>query len=141
MKILLPVDGSDHTKHMLAWLTTHDELLGKGHEYTVLHVVPPIPPHAMEFLDPEFLRTYDKDQADAIFKPIQAFIAQNKLNARYIHKLGNAGDEIAAEAGGPNGYDLVVMGSHGRGALAGLVMGSAATRVLAACRTPVLLVR
>lgn len=141
MKILLPVDGSDHTKHMLAWLTTHDELLGKGHEYTVLHVVPPIPPHAMEFLDPEFLRTYDKDQADAIFKPIRAFIEQNKLNARYIHKLGNAGDEIAAEAGGPNGYDLVVMGSHGRGALAGLVMGSAATRVLAACRTPVLLVR
>lgn len=141
MKILLPVDGSDHTKHMLAWLTTHDELLGKGHEYTVLHVVPPIPPHAMEFLDPEFLRTYDKDQADAIFKPIQAFIAQHQLNARYIHKLGNAGDEIASEAGGSHGYDLVVMGSHGRGALAGLVMGSAATRVLAACRTPVLLIR
>ncbi len=141
MKILLPVDGSDHTKHMLAWLTTHDELLGKGHQYTVLHVVPPIPPHAMEFLDPDFLRSYDQDQADAIFKPIQAFIAQHKLDARYIHKLGNAGDEIASEAGGPYGYDLVVMGSHGRGALAGLVMGSAATRVLAACRTPVLLIR
>ena len=72
MKILLPVDGSDHTKHMLAWLTTHSEWLGNAHEYTVLTVVPPIPPHAMEFLDPEFLRSYDKDQAEVVFKPIQA---------------------------------------------------------------------
>jgi nucleotide-binding universal stress UspA family protein len=141
MKILLPVDGSDHTKHMLAWLATHEEWLGTAHEYTVLNVVPPIPPHAMEFLDPEFLRDYDKDQAEAVFKPIRAFIDNHKLKARYVHKLGNAGDEIAAEAGGNHGYDLVIMGSHGRGALAGLVMGSAATRVLAACRTPVLLIR
>ncbi|WP_374593576.1 universal stress protein [Aquabacterium sp.] len=139
MKILLPVDGSDHTKHMLAWLAAHDEWLGNKHEYTVLTVVPPIPPHAMEFLDPEFLRNYDKDQAEAVFKPIQAFIAQHQLKATYIHRLGNAGDEIATEAG--NGHDLVIMGSHGRGAFAGLVMGSTATRVLAACRTPVLLIR
>jgi nucleotide-binding universal stress UspA family protein len=139
MKILLPVDGSDHTKRMLAWLAAHDEWLGNTHEYTVLTVVPPIPPHAMEFLDPEFLRSYDKDQAEAVFKPIQAFIEQHKLKATYIHRLGNAGDEIALEAG--NGHDLVIMGSHGRGALAGLVMGSTATRVLAACRAPVLLIR
>lgn len=139
MKILLPVDGSDHTKHMLAWLTTHSEWLGNAHEYTVLTVVPPIPPHAMEFLDPEFLRSYDKDQAEVVFKPIQAFFAQNQLKATYVHRLGNAGDEIANEAS--KGHDLVIMGSHGRGALAGLVMGSTATRVLAACRTPVLLIR
>lgn len=139
MKVLLPVDGSDHTKRMLAWLATHEEWLGTAHEYTVLNVVPPIPPHAMEFLSPEFLQSYDKDQAEAVFKPIEAFIERHKLKARYIHKLGNAGDEIADEAG--RGYDLVVMGSHGRGALAGLVMGSTATRVLATCRTPVLLIR
>ena len=33
------------------------------------------------------------------------------------------------------------MGSRGHGALGGLVMGSVATRVLAHCQTPVLLVR
>ncbi len=138
MKILLPVDGSDHTKRMLAWLAAHDEWLGPTHTYTVLHVVPPIPPHAMEFLDPEFLRNYDQEQAEQVFKPIQAFIAQHQLKATYVHRLGNAGDEISQAAAG---HDLVVMGSHGRGALAGLVMGSTATRVLAACRTPVLLIR
>ena len=38
-------------------------------------------------------------------------------------------------------FDLVVMGSHGHGELAGLVMGSVVTRVLARCKVPVLLVR
>jgi nucleotide-binding universal stress UspA family protein len=36
---------------------------------------------------------------------------------------------------------MLVMGSHGHGAVANLVMGSAATQVLAHCKVPVLLVR
>jgi nucleotide-binding universal stress UspA family protein len=36
---------------------------------------------------------------------------------------------------------MVVMGSHGHGALGALLMGSAAQRVLAKCSVPVLLVR
>ena len=39
MKILLPVDGSDYTKRTLSYIAAHDELLGEGHEYTVLTVV------------------------------------------------------------------------------------------------------
>jgi nucleotide-binding universal stress UspA family protein len=38
-------------------------------------------------------------------------------------------------------FDLVVMGSHGHGAWANLVMGSVATQVLAHCGVPVLMVR
>jgi hypothetical protein len=41
MKILLPVDGSDHTKRMLAYIAAHDELLGAAHEYTLVTVVVP----------------------------------------------------------------------------------------------------
>ena len=37
--------------------------------------------------------------------------------------------------------DLIVMGSHGHGSLTNLVMGSVATKVMAHCKTPVLLVR
>ena len=38
-------------------------------------------------------------------------------------------------------FDLVMMGSHGNGVLVNLVLGSVATKVLANCKTPVLLVR
>jgi len=57
-----------------------------------------------------------------------------------LGKVGSAGELIAkaAEAGA---FDLVVMGSHGHSALGNLVMGSVATRVLAHCKVPVLLVR
>jgi nucleotide-binding universal stress UspA family protein len=36
---------------------------------------------------------------------------------------------------------MVIMGSHGHSTLGNLVMGSVATKVLAHCKTPVLLVR
>jgi nucleotide-binding universal stress UspA family protein len=38
-------------------------------------------------------------------------------------------------------YDMLVMGSHGHGSLSNLVLGSVATKVMARCTTPVLLVR
>ena len=38
-------------------------------------------------------------------------------------------------------FDLIVMGSRGHGTLGNLVMGSVATKVLAGCDTPVLIVR
>ena len=44
MKVLLAVDGSVYTKRMLAHLAAHEELLGRGHEYTAFTAVPPVPP-------------------------------------------------------------------------------------------------
>ena len=38
MNILLAVDGSAYTKKMLAYLTTHEELLGSKHNYSLIHV-------------------------------------------------------------------------------------------------------
>jgi nucleotide-binding universal stress UspA family protein len=37
--------------------------------------------------------------------------------------------------------DLIIMGAHGRGVLANMVMGSVATRVLHLANCPVLLVK
>jgi nucleotide-binding universal stress UspA family protein len=39
------------------------------------------------------------------------------------------------------GADLIVMGSHGHGALMSIALGSTATKILAACKVPVLIVR
>ena len=140
MKILIAVDGSTFTKRMLAYLSAHDEFPGRVHEYTVLHTVSPVPPRAAAVLDKATLDTYYQDEADKVFKPIRTFLDKQEMNAKFVSKVGPAADTIAsfAEKGK---FNLLVMGSHGHGSLTNLVMGSVATKVLARCSTPVLLVR
>ena len=140
MKILVAVDGSSFTKRMLAYLTAHDEFPGRGHEYTVLHTVPPVPPRAAAVLDKATLDGYYQDEAEKVFKPIRTFLTKQGLDAKFVYKVGHAAETIAAFAE-KGKYDLMVMGSHGHGSLTNLVMGSVATKVLAKCAVPVLLVR
>ena len=140
MKILIAVDGSSFTKRMLAYLTAHDEFPGRGHDYTVLHTVPPVPPRAAAVLDKATLDGYYQDEAEKVFKPIRSFLGKQGLEAKFTYKVGHAAETIAAFAE-KGKYDLMVMGSHGHGSLVNLVMGSVATKVLANCGVPVLLVR
>ena len=90
MKVLLPVDGSEYTKRMLAYLAAHDELLGPGHDYVFVTVVPPIPPHAARFLDHKVIDEYHAEQAEAVLKPVREFAEQQKWKASFRHAAGAA---------------------------------------------------
>lgn len=140
MKILLAVDGSAFTKKMLAYLTTHLDLFSGDIEYTALTVHGALPPRARAAVGREIVETYYAEEAAKVLDPVVKFLTRHQLNVKTLSKVGNAGELIAktAESGK---FDLIVMGSRGHGALGGLVMGSVATKVLSACKTPVLLIR
>jgi nucleotide-binding universal stress UspA family protein len=140
MKILVPVDGSPFTKRMLAYLAAHDEWLGDAHRYTLVHVTPAVPPRAAAVLDKAVLQSHYAEESDKVFKPIRTFFAKQKINAEYVAKVGPAADTIAALAT-KGKFDLLMMGSHGHGLLGNLVLGSVATKVMAHCETPVLIIR
>lgn len=140
MKILLAVDGSPYTKRMLAYLAAHDEWLGPQHDYTVVHVVPPLPSRAAGALDRQTLQSYYEDSAEGVFRPIRTFFQRQGIEARFVTKVGPAADTIATLAARRR-HDLIVMGSHGHGALARLVLGSVTGRLLAVSQVPVLVVR
>jgi nucleotide-binding universal stress UspA family protein len=140
MKILLAVDGSTHTQRLIDYLTAQAEWRRADHAYTVMHCVPSVPPGAASMLSGQDLKTYYDEQAEAVFAPIRAALEQKGVRAEFVAKVGHAGDVIAREAE-TGGFDLVMMGSHGHGALGKLVLGSVATRVMAQCQVPVLLVR
>ena len=140
MKILAAVDGSPTTKRMLAYLAAHDEWLGPQHDYTLLTAVAGLPSRAVSVLDKATLKGYYDETAEKVFKPLRSFFDKQHIAARFVSKVGAAADVIA-DAANKGRYDLVVMGSHGHGTLANLVMGSVATKVLAQCSTPVLLIR
>jgi nucleotide-binding universal stress UspA family protein len=60
--------------------------------------------------------------------------------ARYFVRSGPPAAEIARFAG-ENAVDLIVMGTHGRGGVAHMVLGSVAERVVRTAPCPVLTVR
>jgi nucleotide-binding universal stress UspA family protein len=140
MKILAAVDGSTYTKRMLAYVAAHDEWLGPQHEYTLITAVNALPPRAASALDKATLKGFYDETAEKVFKPLRSFFAKQRIKASFVAKVGPAA-EVIADAAMKGRYDLVIMGSHGHGTLANLVMGSVSTKVLANCSTPVLLIR
>ena len=140
MKILLAVDGSNYTRKMLDYLTSHSALFDASHEYTLLNVQYPLPPHARSAVGAGVAQEYYQDEAQKVLEPALAAIKAKDLRATAAWKTGPVGETIArfAEDGQ---FEMVVMGTHGHGALARLVMGSVASQVLAHCGVPVLLVR
>jgi nucleotide-binding universal stress UspA family protein len=140
MKILLAVDGSDYTLRMLSYIAGHKSTFGTGNDYTVFYAVLAVPHRAAALAGPDLARNYYDDEARIVLDPIRDFLKTHDIEARFEHRIGNPAGEIARAAKAGH-FDLVVMGSHGHSALQNLVLGSVATKVLAACSVPVLLVR
>ena len=140
MKILLAVDGSSYTKKMLAYLTTNLDMFAGDNDYTVLTVQGTLPSRARAAVGKEVVDTYYAEEAAKVLDPVIKYLQRHELKVKSLSKIGNAGETIAKTAASGK-FDMVIMGSRGHGALGSLVMGSVATKVLANCDTPVLLVR
>jgi nucleotide-binding universal stress UspA family protein len=96
----------------------------------------------------EILENSKTDVVESIRKRLERFCDEAKaelhscpfLMEEVVVKIGNPVNEILEEAD-KNSYDMIVMGAHGHGSLAGAVMGSVSRRVLRRSKTPVLVVR
>ena len=140
MKILIAVDGSDYTKRVLDYLAANDEMLGARHDYTVIHSVHALPRTAPSYVGSAAMNRYYKEEAAAVLDPVRSFLDGHGIEATYIDKVGAPAQWIAELAEQGN-FHLVVMGTRGHGGLGNLILGSVATKVLALCKTPVLLIR
>jgi len=140
MNILIAADGSPYTKRMLAYVAAHADWLGAHHRYVVVTAVPGIPPRAAAALGRDIVKGYYDDEAEKVFKPIRTFFKGRGIAAEFVSKVGPAAEVIAKQAS-TGSFDLLMMGSHGHGSVVNVVMGSVATKVIAHCKTPVLLVR
>lgn len=140
MKILLAVDGSAYSKKMLAYLTTHDEMFSTKNEFTLIHVQSALPPRARAAVGVDVVNAYYAEESAKATSAVVKFLQRHGIEPKLITKVGTAG-EVIAKTAATGQFDLLVMGSHGHSALGNLLMGSVATRVLADCKVPVLLVR
>lgn len=140
MKVLLAADGSAYTEKMLAYLGSHPELLANSSQYTALTVQPPLPSRARSLVSKADIDAYYTEEAGKVLNMVSEAMARQGAQLECVARIGSAAEEIAklAESGG---FDLIIMGSHGKSPFGNLVMGSVATKVLAACKVPVLLIR
>ena len=107
-----------------------------GAEVVVLHVIPPMP---MEDLANEALGLgYDEQVMDQYLRPISSPVP----GVRVRHQLERGEPaELIVSVAEDLGCDLIVMGTHGRGGLSRLFMGSVTEQVLRNAPCPVLAVR
>lgn len=139
MKVVLAVDGSDYTKRMLGYIAAHDELVGKDNQFVAVNVMAAVPPYVAEFLPGEMLQE-QRDECEKVLGPVREFARMQGWSLRERQGVGYPGD-VLAKIVNEEAPDLLVMGSHGRGAFVGALLGSVATRVLAQTKVPVLLIR
>jgi nucleotide-binding universal stress UspA family protein len=141
MKILLAADNSDYTRRAARHLVTHLSWFAQAPEVHVLHVHPPIPyPGAAARAGKAAIEQYLKEDSESALRMATKELDKAKIAYTATWVTGKVAEQIAAFVK-KNKVDLVVMGSHGEGALSNLVLGSVATKVIATVKTPVLIVR
>ncbi len=147
-KVLLPTDGSDTARKAIDFAIR----LFKGSrcEITLLSVVEE-PVYSAFWSDgliaPEVLMPPPEELRQELDKRAEEMLAESAeplrsagLEVKPKIRFGNTAAEILQEAE-EGGYEMIVMGSHGRGVLGGFLLGSVSNRVVHHAKCPVLIVR
>lgn len=140
MKILVPVDGSEFSKHSLEFVSSRTTLLGHNPSIELLSVQVPVPSRASSLVGKGDLNDYYEEEAHLILDPALEAMKSSGISCQSRVAIGEAPQTIAKVAEDTEA-DLIIMGSHGRSALKGLLLGSVTNSVLALCDKPVLILR
>lgn len=140
LKLLVPVDGSDSAKRALRHALN---LCGRNCEVELhlLNVQAPI----LDWEVRRFLREEEIDQmlrqkSEEVLVEAEAAAVDAGCRTRRHMQVGDAAQAIADLAASLV-CDQIVMGTHGRGAFQGLLLGSVSTKVLHLVEIPVTLVK
>lgn len=139
MKILLPTDGSACSTNAVEFFVSRTSLLGAHPQLVLLTVQQPLSAIRRLLVRGDEQAYYDAE-AERALAPARRVLRAEGVDFTEQKALGDPAEQIA-EAVAREKPDLILMGSRGLSAFAGLILGSVTTEVLARTRTPVLIVR
>jgi nucleotide-binding universal stress UspA family protein len=141
LKMLVAVDGSAHARRAIDAVARLAPQITGGVHVVLLNVGAPmlyygdLPPFDAEPVE----RAQRAQQERLLAEALADARAGGLAEVRTQSALGEPASEIVRVAA-EHGVDQIVMGTHGRGAVGSLLIGSVAQRVLHQARVPVLLV-
>jgi len=141
MKMLIAVDGSEHARHAI------EAAARLAREMPAVEVVLLNVADAMVFygelppFDIEAVERAQRQHQEQLLAEAEAMARASGLqNVLTQSAVGLTAQEILRVAD-ERGVDQIVMGTHGRGVVGSLLLGSVAQRVVHQAKVPVLLVR
>ena len=141
MRILLAADGSPFTRVAARHLASHLHWFAHAPEIHVVHVHAALPyPGAAAAIGQGTVDKFHREESEAALAVAEKELLAAGIPHRSAWKVGDATERLVAYVS-EHSIDLVVMGTRGHGALAGLALGSVVTKCIAALRIPVMIVR
>ena len=139
-KPLVPIDGSASATRALAHAVA--ELRGQADaELHLLNVQsPPLHPFPGKLVSPDLIDQELRREGHALLDQAEAAAGGTGIAGVRHVRVGRPADEIAGCAA-EQGCDAIVMGTRGMGTMAGLLLGSVATKVVHVAQLPVTLVK
>ncbi len=141
MKVLLTTDGSKYALDAIESFVSRLTWFRDAPAIDLVHVHLPIPVgRAVAWAGKEAVERYYAEEAAEALAPAEELLTRREIAFHAVKLVGEPGHEIVRHAEAA-GCDLIVVGTRGHGAMANLVMGSVATKVIAGARVPVLVIR
>jgi nucleotide-binding universal stress UspA family protein len=143
-KILIPIDGSELALRAAA--TGVNLAKEAGGEVVFLHaIVPYIPPYSAEYdIDGRTSALIEKAASEAsadMLKTAENVAKTAGVKSTSVAEVFSRPEVLIDETAKKLGCDLIVIATHGRGAVGRFFMGSVTTRLLPISSVPVLVYR
>ena len=140
MKILVAVDGSDISVRAAKHANTLAKSLAKPAKIFLVAVDAAPFPGVVSKIGKDAMDRIHAENHERMLAPARKALARSKADVRELSVVGEPAEAILAAAGS-NRVDIVVMGSHGRGSVKGILLGTVSSKVIAQTDIPVTIVR
>lgn len=130
MKILLAVDGSPPSLRATTALLQHIQWFREPPEIHLLHVHPPIPiGFVKQHVSQDLIDSHYREEGETALAPARQQLDAARITYQIHLHVGDPA-ELIVKLARQFGCDLICIGTHGRGGVSGMVLGSVAHKVL-----------
>jgi nucleotide-binding universal stress UspA family protein len=137
MKILIAADGSPYTRAAARYVAEHSGMLREAPEVRLIHVHAALP--ITRSIGKKVIEDYYREESQVALSVAGDVLEKAGVKFSSTWVTGDAAERIAHYAK-TEGMDLIVTGTRGHGALAGIALGSVTNKLIALTKVPVLVI-